>query len=124
MRASTVSPLLPRGTSPISKICIAMGCSALRDVMVSSFFFFQAEDGIRDYKVTGVQTCALPILPVGTEILLLNLGPDEPFGGGVPGVDFAPSDPNTTGQVMQFRVVAPQSFDSSKIGRASCRERV
>src|SRR3989454_9391011 len=29
----------------------------------SFFFFFQAEDGIRDYKVTGVQTCALPILP-------------------------------------------------------------
>src|SRR3989454_7404119 len=28
---------------------------------MSSFFFFQAEDGIRDYKVTGVQTCALPI---------------------------------------------------------------
>src|SRR5256885_16395679 len=27
----------------------------------SIFFFFQAEDGIRDYKVTGVQTCALPI---------------------------------------------------------------
>src|SRR5256885_8235234 len=27
----------------------------------STFFFFQAEDGIRDYKVTGVQTCALPI---------------------------------------------------------------
>src|SRR5256885_11995279 len=26
-----------------------------------TFFFFQAEDGIRDYKVTGVQTCALPI---------------------------------------------------------------
>src|SRR5256885_1063260 len=29
-----------------------------------SLFFFQAEDGIRDYKVTGVQTCALPILVV------------------------------------------------------------
>src|SRR5256885_12347651 len=28
---------------------------------ISNFFFFQAEDGIRDYKVTGVQTCALPI---------------------------------------------------------------
>src|SRR5256885_14029293 len=27
----------------------------------SMFVFFQAEDGIRDYKVTGVQTCALPI---------------------------------------------------------------
>src|SRR5256885_3400210 len=29
-----------------------------------NFFFFQAEDGIRDYKVTGVQTCALPIYRV------------------------------------------------------------
>src|SRR5690606_2445884 len=27
------------------------------------FFFFQAEDGIRDFHVTGVQTCALPICP-------------------------------------------------------------
>src|SRR5215475_871909 len=27
------------------------------------FFFFQAEDGIRDFHVTGVQTCALPIWP-------------------------------------------------------------
>src|SRR5256885_5042159 len=33
-------------------------------------FFFQAEDGIRDYKVTGVQTCALPIYRRG------NLGID------------------------------------------------
>src|SRR5260370_27371341 len=30
-------------------------------VAVSFFFFFQAEDGIRDSSVTGVQTCALPI---------------------------------------------------------------
>src|SRR3954463_1675679 len=30
-------------------------------VFLSFFFFFQAEDGIRDYRVTGVQTCALPI---------------------------------------------------------------
>src|SRR5256885_10898047 len=30
--------------------------------LVLPIFFFQAEDGIRDYKVTGVQTCALPIL--------------------------------------------------------------
>src|SRR5437660_9094835 len=29
--------------------------------MTESFFFFQAEDGIRDGHVTGVQTCALPI---------------------------------------------------------------
>src|SRR5260221_8795844 len=31
------------------------------DAASSSFFFFQAEDGIRDHCVTGVQTCALPI---------------------------------------------------------------
>src|SRR5690348_18397730 len=31
------------------------------------FFFFQAEDGIRDGRVTGVQTCALPICIVMTE---------------------------------------------------------
>src|SRR5205807_6291622 len=30
-------------------------------LIIFIFFFFQAEDGIRDYKVTGVQTCALPI---------------------------------------------------------------
>src|SRR6266498_4978187 len=34
--------------------------------MLSFFFFFQAEDGIRDADVTGVQTCALPILAPGT----------------------------------------------------------
>ena len=31
---------------------------------VENFFFFQAEDGIRDGRVTGVQTCALPILNI------------------------------------------------------------
>src|ERR1022692_5079935 len=30
-------------------------------IVMFFFFFFQAKDGIRDYKVTGVQTCALPI---------------------------------------------------------------
>src|SRR5690606_40575855 len=30
--------------------------------VVMFYFFFQAEDGIRDFHVTGVQTCALPIL--------------------------------------------------------------
>src|SRR5256885_8376118 len=33
-----------------------------------SIFFFQAEDGIRDYKVTGVQTCALPISRQGDRV--------------------------------------------------------
>ena len=37
------------------------------------FFFFQAEDGIRDYKVTGVQTCALPISTTYLVFLLQKL---------------------------------------------------
>src|SRR5205823_9854243 len=36
-------------------------------------FFFQAEDGIRDKLVTGVQTCALPILPVPDSAALTDL---------------------------------------------------
>jgi bilirubin oxidase len=46
-------------------------------------------------------------VPMNTEIIMLNLGPDEPFGGGVPGVDFDSSDPDATGQVMKFKVVVP-----------------
>jgi spore coat protein A len=43
-------------------------------------------------------------VPLGNYVLG-NVGPDEPFGGGVPGVDFLVSDPASTGQVMEFRVV-------------------
>src|ERR1041385_9142213 len=35
------------------------------DMVLGCLFFFQAEDGIRDVAVTGVQTCALPISPFG-----------------------------------------------------------
>src|SRR5699024_11598877 len=37
-------------------------------------FFFQAEDGIRDRNVTGVQTCALPILEVYNHVLNKDKG--------------------------------------------------
>jgi bilirubin oxidase len=49
----------------------------------------------------------------GTEIFLINEGPDEPFGGGVPGTDFPAADPATTGQVMRFRVVDLVTPDTS-----------
>jgi FtsP/CotA-like multicopper oxidase with cupredoxin domain len=49
-------------------------------------------------------------VPVGNHVLR-NVGPDEPFGGGVPGVDFAPADPDGTGRVMQFRVVPAVAAD-------------
>ena len=49
-------------------------------------------------------------VPVGNYVLG-NVGPDEPFGGGTPGVDFEPSDPATTGQILQFRVVPAMAAD-------------
>src|ERR1039457_5718887 len=49
-------------------------------VVAFSFFFFQAEDGIRDYKVTGVQTCALPIC---REFLRFQFEDDGPRHSGI-----------------------------------------
>jgi spore coat protein A, manganese oxidase len=43
-------------------------------------------------------------VPVGSHVLG-NVGPDEPFGGGVPGIDFPVADPSTTGQILRFDVV-------------------
>src|SRR5437763_6444068 len=49
------------------------------EIYYNFFFFFQAEDGIRDTSVTGVQTCALPILRVRQAPLDAAIGnePDE-----------------------------------------------
>jgi len=47
------------------------------------------------------------------EYELGNVAPDEPFGGGEPGTDFEPSDPDTTGKVLQFRVVKATGADTS-----------
>src|SRR5690606_40263727 len=49
---------------------------------VQRFFFFQAEDGIRVFHVTGVQTCALPISPRGG-----SRGPPAPRGSRGSGPD-------------------------------------
>jgi FtsP/CotA-like multicopper oxidase with cupredoxin domain len=51
-------------------------------------------------------------VPVGSHVLG-NVGPDEPFGGGVPGADFEPADPSSTGQVLEFRVVPAVDVDDS-----------
>jgi FtsP/CotA-like multicopper oxidase with cupredoxin domain len=49
-------------------------------------------------------------VPVGSYVLA-NVGPDEPFGGGVPGVDFPVADPATTGQILRFDVMPARSAD-------------
>src|SRR5256885_4157570 len=66
----------------------------IKSNMNKFFFFFQAEDGIRDYKVTGVQTCALPIYEtVATgfydgSINGVAVGPGQPGGLGMICDDF------------------------------------
>src|SRR5690606_40359923 len=45
------------------------------------FFFFQAEDGIRDFHVTGVQTCALPIFLPGVLGCAASADSDSFFAG-------------------------------------------
>src|SRR5687768_18580531 len=76
-------------------------------------FFFQAEDGIRDVAVTGVQTCALPIsLWQWTEITMFD----------------APGTRVRTSLISvwysQGTVWPTVSGRFTEIGRASCRERV
>src|SRR5258707_10759511 len=87
------------------------------------FFFFQAEDGIRDIGVTGVQTCALPIsFPVCYDRLvragvigidrlidLMSCGPARIFN--LPGGTLRTGAPGDVTLLNQ-------------IGRASCRGRV
>src|SRR5690625_7581818 len=72
-------------------------------VKTTNVFFFQAEDGIRDGHVTGVQTCALPICGR---------------------IRLAPA-PDATAQLVQLGKPEPFGVqDHHQIGRASCRERV
>ena len=69
-------------------------------------FFFQAEDGIRDTSVTGVQTCALPIFPADNQgYVFANLAPVRALAA-------------------RFFPVMSGDPELQEIGRASCRERV
>jgi spore coat protein A, manganese oxidase len=52
-------------------------------------------------------------IPEGTQLYMINLGPDEPYGGGVPGDGFDWADPATTGQVMRFAVQPIVGTDTS-----------
>src|SRR5262249_60083400 len=101
-----------------------MKACALQGYVDDVVFFFQAEDGIRDWSVTGVQTCALPIWLAG------------PFGN-APLVRPIPQKYSNLGQSFDPEAVAPgrclagpsdsgslSCSSTSKIGRASCRERV
>src|SRR5699024_11731073 len=80
-------------------------------------FFFQAEDGIRDRNVTGVQTCALPI---SFSTIIKRYSVKKEYNS---------ASSNTACMVSTFKSICITSNSSSadnaaEIGRASCRERV
>src|SRR5699024_11987256 len=60
-------------------------CHVLDTSISFIFFFFQAEDGIRDRNVTGVQTCALPIFSYSFTGLGGSQTTAENGGGGITG---------------------------------------
>src|SRR5256885_2451793 len=90
----------------------------------SDCFFFQAEDGIRDYKVTGVQTCALPILAKLKEPVVYAPGLFAGVSAG--GIAMMPKETDA-GFDSKGDMIGTAAYMLSKyeqIGRASCRERV
>src|SRR5690606_39525412 len=94
-------------------------------VCTSDVFSFvlgcQAQDGIRVFHVTGVQTCALPIFSRFTEptpeALAQALAPGL-FGGGGAMLDL-----REVGEA-EWKALKPLLESVPEIGRASCRERV
>src|SRR5207253_7924041 len=92
----------------------------------SSVFFFQAEGGIRDGHVTGVQTCALPICRRDLELAVDSWCKSSPARVRVgSGTETASEE----GPHAQVSIAEAQRIGSEvkgirrEIGRASCRER-
>src|SRR5438067_2225975 len=90
-------------------------------------FFFQAEDGIRDRNVTGVQTCALPIFASKelADVVLIDIIEGVPQGKGLDLLEAMPIEKRDS------HVLGTQDYAETansdivvEIGRASCRERV
>src|SRR5256885_2451182 len=98
----------------------------IQDASVSvrdCFFFFQAEDGIRDYKVTGVQTCALPIFANEAHAdLFVSIHCNAARRRKLAGVETWTL--NVASDRYAARLAAFENAEADrKIGRASCRER-
>src|SRR5207245_6276150 len=93
--------------------------------VVCVFFFFQAEDGIRDATVTGVQTCALPILPPSPRAVLSIVD----WNWHRAGVDLSRRRALIFAAQVAHRLEGAAEIGGAEgralqIGRASCRERV
>src|SRR3989442_3325833 len=97
-----------------------------RPLVGDVFFFFQAEDGIRDADVTGVQTCALPIsgdvsasVTTPTPKPLLEETDTSPAAAPV-----TISIEDVLDELQAGKLTRDEAAARIQIGRASCRERV
>src|SRR5207248_6993091 len=93
-------------------------------------FFFQAEDGIRDRTVTGVQTCALPILDFLNQRWLEYTGISSERGlGWAWAEELHPEDREGFVNAWRSAVATGEPFEHdvrvrrAEIGRAACRAR-
>src|SRR2546421_2873843 len=107
----------PEGLHQRSRVC-------LQSKFFHMFFFFQAEDGIRDLIVTGVQTCALPISFVAYfSWCVVAIGGVRAMGPVEIGHERIRRLWLFESQNVTLTLNNP-SVSEVKIGRASCRERV
>src|SRR5699024_11501228 len=93
-------------------------------VVRSVHFFFQAEDGIRDRNVTGVQTCALPIFDVQKQAEGKSNRGGRKFAARRMDHDVASAEVVATGTEPNWDASHRPLLVKMEIGRASCREGV
>ena len=117
-------------------MCLVFVCVCVCCVCVC--FFFQAEDGIRDSPVTGVQTCALPIFPGASADFMSNNVADKLISAatGLESVKTMNTDcqegscklqiffKDNVSEVKYASLMNNLRSKVEEIGRASCRERV
>src|SRR6266496_5028825 len=111
----------------------------MKMVVSCFFFFFQAEDGIRDLYVTGVQTCALPICLVRAVEDSRQVGVSRVYVDNVYTIELSPGDRQRfsdyeralTGELAALVVDAARESNWAMMGparvelaTAACRERV
>src|SRR5689334_24542618 len=97
----------------------------LETILSLSFFFFQAEDGIRDGTVTGVQTCALPICARASHPDAWKPGALRGRGIDIGGhTEIDDEWRGHRGSVEPCERGGVEHRLAAQIGRASCRERV
>src|SRR5437867_7023091 len=89
-------------------------------------FFFQAEDGIRDRTVTGVQTCALPIYSGHERVPPFTVCGSQAIAAPSRRTQRCRAEPRARCRplVIPPNAASPNERLIDEIGRASCRERV